>query len=50
MSYADDKKIPFVVLVGGDEITTGQLTVKNMHSGEQSKMDIDSLLKTMLES
>ncbi len=50
MSYADDKKIPFVVLVGGDEINSGQLTVKNMQSGEQSKMNIDSLLKSMLQS
>lgn len=50
MSYADDKKIPYVILVGGDEINSGQLTVKNMHSGEQNKMDIDSLLKSMLQS
>ena len=30
MSYADDKKIPYVVLVGADEITNKILTVKNM--------------------
>lgn len=40
MSYADDKKIPFVILVGEDEMNTGILTLKNMKSGEQFKLTI----------
>jgi histidyl-tRNA synthetase len=44
MSYADDKKIPFVVIVGGDEMQSGELTLKNMQSGEQAKMNIDKLI------
>ncbi|MFA4867278.1 MAG: histidine--tRNA ligase [Pedobacter sp.] len=49
MSYADDKHIPFVILIGSDEMQTGQLTLKNMHSGEQQKLSVDEiviLLKT----
>ena len=37
MSYADKLKVPFVVLVGEDEINEGVLSVKNMQTGEQVK-------------
>jgi histidyl-tRNA synthetase len=45
MSYADAKKIPFVVLVGTEEMKSGLLTLKNMQSGEQEKITFDELLK-----
>jgi histidyl-tRNA synthetase len=35
MSYADAKKIPFVALIGSEEIKNNTVTVKNMQSGEQ---------------
>ena len=38
MSYADAKNIPFVVLIGDEEIQSGQLTLKDMASGEQEKL------------
>lgn len=44
MSYADDKKIPFVVIVGGDEMNSGMLTLKNMQSGKQEKMMIENII------
>lgn len=44
MSYADSKKIPFVVLIGSDEVTSQLLTLKNMVSGEQQKMGIDEIV------
>lgn len=44
MSYADDKHIPFVILIGSDEMQTGQLTLKNMHSGEQQKLSVDEIV------
>ncbi|TAF67901.1 MAG: histidine--tRNA ligase [Cytophagales bacterium] len=37
MKYADAKKIPFVVLIGSDEMTSNLLTLKDMNTGEQSK-------------
>ncbi|MGJ1361641.1 histidine--tRNA ligase [Sphingobacterium spiritivorum] len=38
MSYADDKRIPYVLLVGEEEVNTGKLSLKNMNSGEQQKL------------
>jgi len=32
MKYANDKQIPYVVLVGADELKSGKLTLKNMQS------------------
>jgi len=47
MGYADDKKIPFVALIGSEEMKTGAITVKNMKSGEQHKMSMDDLVKVL---
>ena len=38
MSYADAKNIPFVVLIGEEEMQSGQLTLKDMANGEQQKL------------
>jgi histidyl-tRNA synthetase len=43
--YANKKQIPFVIVIGGDEMKTGDLTLKNMSSGEQVKMRIDQVIK-----
>ena len=43
MAYADKKNIPFVALIGSDEMNSGLLTVKNMQTGEQLKVNHDEL-------
>ena len=40
MSYADKLGIPFVVLIGEDEMAANVVAVKNMQSGEQVKLPI----------
>ena len=45
MNYANNKGVQFVVLVGEDEIKSGSLTVKDMITGEQSKLSISELIK-----
>jgi len=45
MSYADDKKIPFVILMGDEEMRTGLLTLKEMETGEQFKLSIDDCIE-----
>jgi histidyl-tRNA synthetase len=45
MKYADQKQIPYVVLIGEEEMQTGTVTLKNMHSGEQEKITTDELIK-----
>lgn len=47
MGYADDKKIPFVVLIGSDEMQSGMLSLKNMSSGEQLKLSIDEIIRKL---
>ena len=47
MSYADDKKIPFVVIIGGDEMQSGMLSLKNMSSGEQEKLTIENVIEKL---
>ena len=42
--YANKKQIPFVIVIGGDEMKTGELTLKNMSSGEQTKMKVDEIV------
>jgi len=47
MKYANDKRIPFVVMVGEDEMNSGQLSVKNMENGEQSKVSVSELVNSL---
>lgn len=44
MGYADTKHIPFVVIVGSDELAAGTMTLKDMVTGEQCPVTIDHLL------
>ena len=45
MSYANKLGVPFVVLVGEDEISQGKLSVKNMETGEQQSLGADEAAK-----
>ncbi len=43
--YADMKKIPFVIIVGPDEAKENKLTIKNMKSGEEKKIEIKEVVE-----
>lgn len=47
MSYADACKIPYVLLIGEEEMQTGALTLKNMVSGEQNRLHAEELIKKL---
>jgi histidyl-tRNA synthetase len=47
MSYADSKKIPYVALIGSDEMKSNEIKIKNMASGEQSVVLIAELLRIL---
>ncbi len=47
MSYADAKNIPFVILIGSDEMQSGALTLKDMHSGEQYKHTLEDIISRL---
>jgi len=38
-TYADRKRIPFVVLIGPDELASHHVTIKSMSTGEQRTLD-----------
>ena len=43
LSYADNNKIPYVALIGANEIKNSSVTLKNMISGEQKTVLTDDL-------
>ncbi|MAC95103.1 MAG: histidine--tRNA ligase [Flavobacteriales bacterium] len=45
MKYADQKNIPYVVVVGEEEMKSGRLSFKNMQSGEQEKVNFNELIE-----
>lgn len=47
MAYANRKNIPFVALVGEDEIAGNTITVKDMTLGEQNKMTLEELIEML---
>ncbi len=44
MKYANDKSIPYVSMIGSDELTSGQVTIKEMESGEQFTISLNEVI------
>ncbi len=47
MGYADDKKIPYVAIVGSNEMDTNTVMLKNMATGEQRLVTLDEMVKCL---
>jgi len=45
--YADDNKIPFVVVVGEDEVKSGMWQLRNMVTGDQQAVSTDQLVGSL---
>jgi len=45
MNYADKNNIPFVILMGKNEIEKDVLSVKDMKTGEQKEMRVEDFIK-----
>ena len=45
MGYADGKRIPFVAIVGDDEMAAGKVMLKNMQSGEHQLVSLEDILQ-----
>ena len=50
MNHANKRAIPFVVLVGDQEIESNTYTLKNMVSGEQDNVSLDALTSKIKKS
>ena len=48
MSYANAKGIPYVAIVGENEMTEGKITLKNMVTGEQQMLSVNDIVNIQL--
>ena len=47
MGYADAKQIPYVAIVGGDEMAQNKVMLKNMTTGEQNLVTLEDLCRIL---
>ena len=47
MEYANKKQIPFVVLIGDEEVAQSKLVLKNMQSGDQQLLTIEEMIQAL---
>ena len=50
MNHANKRNIPFVVIVGDEEMTSNSYTLKDMVSGKQDKVTIETLISKIKKS
>ena len=50
MAYADAKQIPYVAIIGGNEMDNNTVMLKNMLTGEQEQVTLDTLCKILLNN
>ncbi len=44
LDYANNKNIPFAIIIGSDELKTGKYGLKDLRSGEQEKFDLSGVV------
>ncbi|KKP48005.1 MAG: Histidyl-tRNA synthetase [Candidatus Woesebacteria bacterium GW2011_GWA1_33_30] len=49
LKYADKKGIPYVIIIGQNEVENKIVTLKNLQTKEQKKVTIDEVCKLLLE-
>jgi histidyl-tRNA synthetase len=45
--YAEKKSIPFIIILGSEEVQKGTIVVKNLASGKQEEVDFKSLIQLL---
>tara|TARA_R110002096_G_scaffold26642_7_gene82075 strand:- start:56791 stop:58176 length:1386 start_codon:yes stop_codon:yes gene_type:complete len=50
MNHANNRHIPFVVIVGDEEMDSNNYTLKNMISGDQEKVSLEALISKIKKS
>ena len=46
-NYADKLNVPWVVVVGEEEINEGKYSLRNMENGEQEKLSLNELIEKL---
>ena len=44
LQYANNNDIPYVIIIGEDEVTSKLFTLKDMKTGSQEKLGIDEII------
>ena len=47
MNYANDRQIPFVAIIGADEVQNGTIALKNMTTGEQQTLTLEQVIDVL---
>ncbi|MBR9999446.1 MAG: histidine--tRNA ligase [Cyclobacteriaceae bacterium] len=47
LNYANKREIPFVLMIGSEELKKGVCSLKDMNRGEQEELTIDALIEKM---
>jgi histidyl-tRNA synthetase len=47
MKYANGRNVPYTLVIGAREMESGELSLKNMQSGEQEQLTLDSIIKKL---
>lgn len=47
LAYGDKKQIPFVIILGDNEIQVGEVSLKNLNSGTQESVSIEKAIKIL---
>lgn len=50
MKYANDRGVPYVIIIGSEEMKSGKLSLKLMESGEQVKKDLTEIMDQLRAS
>jgi histidyl-tRNA synthetase len=48
LDFANNKKIPYALVIGPDEIKSGILALKNLESGQQENLPLDAIIKKLI--
>ena len=47
LDYANRKQIPNAIVIGSEEMTSGQLAIKNLETGEQEKLNLEQIIERL---
>ncbi|MGC1243835.1 MAG: histidine--tRNA ligase [Chryseosolibacter sp.] len=47
LDYANKKQVPFALVIGSEEMTSGQIAIKNLETGEQEKLYLEQILERL---
>ena len=47
LEYANNKQIPYTIVIGSDEMQSGLLSLKDMHSGLQDKLSAEAIVERL---